>query len=136
MSANDDHLIWSKSPFSLRVKAFCYTEPNDPSVHRNCTSWSTAYLGKKIYVKIIILWQLNYTSIRWSSRNIHSQTLWKPPNFHSPWLYLLEIESVSPRTKWWDISYIYIHKHQFFNVDETQTYRHNTVYILIQPEQK
>ena len=35
MSANNGQLVWSKSTFSLRVKAFCLTTPNDPSVHRN-----------------------------------------------------------------------------------------------------
>ena len=34
------------------------------------------------------------------------------------------------------ITHIYIHKHQFLHVDETQNYRNNTVYELIQPEQK
>ena len=34
------------------------------------------------------------------------------------------------------ITYIYIHKYQFMHVDETQNYRNNTIYELIQPEQK
>ena len=34
------------------------------------------------------------------------------------------------------ITHIYIHKHQFLHVDETQNYRNITVYELIQPEQK
>ena len=33
------------------------------------------------------------------------------------------------------ITYIYNHKHQFFIVNETQTYRHNAAYKFIQPEQ-
>ena len=34
------------------------------------------------------------------------------------------------------ITDIYVDKHQFFHVDETQNYRNITVYELIQPEQK
>ena len=148
MSPNDGQLVWSKSTISLRPKAFCYTTPNDLSIHRNWPSGSAAYLAMMIHVKIIsltvnrliyIVIIAQYLLSVWitefsftMNRSLCNSAC------YSEYILMTYVDFIPLRQDFntWFISHIHIHKHQFLHVDETQNCRNITVYELIQPEQK
>ena len=148
MSPNDGQLVWSKSTISLRPKAFCYTTPNDLSIHRNWPSGSAAYLAMMIHVKIIsltvnrliyIVIIAQYLLSVWitefsftMNKSLYNSTCCAEYNL----MDYIDFTPLRQNVNTWLITHIYINKHQFLHVDVTQNYTNITVYGFILPEQK